>query len=152
MFQPLRKHRIRRHGATMVEGAFVLGILLSLLLGMMELCIATLETNTLAYAAQHLARTAAVHGELAGNSGVWGPQPLSLTANQSHAAAQCVRPLLGTMDPTQVHLTLEWPDGDAAYDSRVRVTATYRHHAILSLLSPLLSRDLQAVSVMRVAH
>ncbi len=131
----------------------VLGVFLMLILGTLELSLAVLEVNTLSLATRHVARQAITRGTLCDSPmNSWGPQTITVKASQNHEIADAVRPLLVTMSPANVEITVTWLDGANAYDNRVKVLAKAKHQAILPMLTPWFVNDLQAVSTMRIAH
>lgn len=113
----------------MVETALVLSVLLTLVVGMMDLAGAVYRHNLLSEAARRGAREAIVHGKLAAPvRTVWGPTRSSDTAATSSEIASLLAPLLVGMQPEEVIITLEWPDGSNAAPNRVRcrVATVYR--------------------------
>lgn len=148
-----KQNRAKRRGAVMVEGAIVLGIFLTFLFGMLELSLAVTEFNTLSLSARHLARQTMVRGtRCAPNTTTWGPGTIDITADQNHAVANVVRPLLVTMNPQSVNIKVEWLDASTEYDNRIKVTVKAKHQSILPMLAPWFVNDMQAVSIMRIAH
>lgn len=144
---------LRRRGATLVESAVVLGVLLLVLFGMLDLGLAVLHHNTVSEAARRLAREAVVHGELAGAEGeAWGPGSVSMTADADSPIAEAVRPILTVIDPQDVSLSLSWPDAGNAAGQRVSATVSYQHQMMFPFVANGGLLDLQSVSTMRVAH
>jgi hypothetical protein len=130
-----------------------LGLFLLLILGFIELALAVARYDMLSHAARHLARQTIVHGRLAPpHKTTWGPETLELTADDSAEPAECVRSQLGTMNPADVAIRLEWLDGDHLDGSRIRATLTYDNRASIPWLSFLGSRRLEAASTMIIAH
>lgn len=143
----------RASGAALVEGAVVVGTLLTILLGMLDLGLAVLQYNTVSEAARKLAREAVVHGEMAPpQRPAWGPEPFSGTAADGSPFAEIVRPLLVAIDPQDVAIQVEWPDGGNRVDQRVQVTVACPFEPILPFLFGREPRLLSAVSTLRIAH
>jgi Flp pilus assembly protein TadG len=137
----------------MVESAVVLPICLLLLLGMLELSIALVRHTVMSEAARRVARAAIVHGSKAtSSSGRWGPAPLQTSADSSEPSAAAVRDVLMTLDPADVSIAVNWPDGGNQPDQRVQVTVRYTHHPMISFPGLYGQLDLIGVSTMRIAH
>lgn len=144
--------RSRRSGVAMVESAFVLSILLTVLLLIVDLGLAVLNYNTLSAAARRTARAAVVRGEQAAKKGTsWGPDSYQATAADSSEIAAVVRSSLATNSPDDVSVEVEWPDGGHRIDQRVRVKLRYRYTPILPVPG-VDYYDLTAVSTMKIVH
>lgn len=142
-----------RRGAAAVEGAFVLSVLLTVLFGMFDVGLAVMRQNTLTEAARLLARSAIVHGALASSqAGAWGAGTISSTGADASPAAAVVKPLLMTMDPSAVSLTLRWLDGDNQPGHRVVATLNYQHQPMTPFILGSGPINLSATSTMRIAH
>jgi Flp pilus assembly protein TadG len=151
--QPNISARRRRRGAAMVEAAIVLPVCVLFLLGLLELSLALVRHTVMAEAARRVARAAMIHGAgAAAVQGHWGPAAVSIYASDNHPAAAAVRDVLMTLDPSQVQISIQWPDGDNQYDQRVQVGVTYRHQALLPIPGWYDHLDLQGSSTMRIAH
>lgn len=140
-----------RRGVTLVETAIVLSTFAVMMLGMLELGLAVLRQNSLDAAARHVARDAIVRGAMAARGTAWGP-----ASYRSHAAATAeipgsAREPLIAVDPRDVTVAVDWPDGGNQPEQRVRVRCSYRHETMFPLL---LGRnlDLRSECVMRIAH
>src|SRR5262245_47255415 len=71
------RRRRARNGATLVETALVLPVVLLVVLGVIEVGLSIHSRNTAAWIAREAARHAAVHGSLAApRMSVWGPKPV----------------------------------------------------------------------------
>ena len=147
-------HRWRKRGAaTLVESAIVLPVCLLLLLGMLELSIALVRHTVMSETARRVARAAIIHGAMSeAAQGQWGPAPLSLSAADSHLAAEAAQPVLMTLNPADVQISLSWPDGDNQPDDRVRVAVSYTHQPIVPIPGWYSQLSLTGVSTMRIAH
>ena len=136
-----------------MEGAIVLGVVLIFLLGMFDLATAVLRFNILSEAARRGAREAIVRGELSEpERESWGPTPFNGTAADSSEIALLIQSALVSLDPTDVSITAEWPDGGNARDDRVRVGVSYSHNLIFSYLFGSEPVVLKGASTMRIQH
>jgi hypothetical protein len=107
----------------------------------------------MAEAARRVARSAIVHGaKSTASQGQWGPAELELDAAEDHPAAACVRDVLMTLNPSQVHIRLRWLDGGNEPDDRVEVTVTFVHHPVVTFTGLYDQLDLSGQSTMRIAH
>jgi Flp pilus assembly protein TadG len=146
------RFRERRQGVTLVESAVVLGVFAAILLGVLDLGLAVLRQNSLDATARRVARAAIVRGEMASHGqAVWGPTLVASRASSASQIATTARPALATINPHDVILVVDWPDGGNQLHQRVRVRMGYRHKSMFPLLygSHL---DLQSECVMRIAH
>lgn len=136
----------------MVEMALVLGVFLTLVLGMFDLASAVHRHNLLSEAARRGAREAIVHGKQAAPARtVWGPTRSTGTAATSSEIAALLAPILVGMQPEDVTITLEWPDGGNAAPQRVRC----RVETFYSPVSPIALGSeipLSATSTMSIAN
>src|SRR5438552_3651889 len=74
------RSRRRRRGASALEAALTLSILITLVLGMLDLGLWVARQQMLAHAARQIARQAVVHGSLADKLGKWGPTTITTNA------------------------------------------------------------------------
>jgi Flp pilus assembly protein TadG len=152
-FRHRHYRRSQRRAVALVESAIVLPVCLLLLLGMLELSVALVRHTVMSEAARRVARAAMIHGANATVAqGQWGPSSLSINAGDSHAAATAVRDVLMTLDPAQVQIAIQWPDGGNLPDQRVSVAVTYLHQPIVPIPGWYDHLDLQGHSTMRIAH
>jgi Flp pilus assembly protein TadG len=136
----------------LVEGAFVLGLLMVVLFTSFDLGLAIIRQNALNEAARRLARQAIVHGNSAAPAlATWGPSSVNTTAANT-TYSSIVGPVLITMPPNQVQLKLDWPDNESRTGKRVRITATYRHEPIMPFVLGSTPIPLSASSTMRIEH
>ena len=152
MSSPVSGVPYNRRGATLVESTIVLGTFLMMMLAMLDLSLVALRQNSLDAAARQVGRTAMVRGELsARRQTAWGPAAYSARAAQATEMASAARERLITMDPQQVFLNVDWPDGSNQLGARVRVRLAYRHQAMFPMLygSHL---DLRSQCITRIAH
>jgi hypothetical protein len=135
-----------------VESAIILSSCLALLLGMLELSVVLVRNTVAADVSRRVARAAIVHGESANATlGSWGPASMELTADSGHPVALAARPALMVLNPSDVHISVVWPDGGNLVGQRVLVTVSILHHPIVSALG-YGSFTLQGMSIMRIAH
>jgi hypothetical protein len=136
-----------------VESAIVGSTLLLLILGMLDFGLAVLNRNNLEAAACRLARTAIVRGEHSDAEFTpWGPATYDGMASDGSDIAAQVSPYLAVMPANQVHIRLEWLDGNHMVGRRIRATLRYQHQPLLSGFFGTSTWQLQAVSVMRIQH
>jgi hypothetical protein len=142
-----------RRGTTIVESVFALSVSLTLILGMLDLSLAELQDNLLSEAARRLARAAALHGALGPPQvTAWGPTSIATNAGDGSAYAAIITPILATMTPANVQVSLAWPDGGNTLGQRVQVVLTYTHHSVIPLNIYGASLQLQAESTMLIQH
>ena len=143
----------RRRGVTIVEGAIVLPVLVIVVIGMLDLSLLVLESNTLAEASRRMCRQAMVHGQMASpQMTVWGPTSVSGTANDGTEYAEALNPELVTFDLTQVSYTINWPDGGNQPGNRVQVTVNYQYQPLMPLILGTSSVPITMETTMEVAH
>lgn len=140
-------------GAVMVEMAIILNIFLLLVLGILDLGLATYRYNALSEAARQGARQAIVHGALAPpRMAAWGPATYTGTADDDSVYAQAVAPMLAGFDLSDVDIRIEWPDGGNSFQQRVRYTVTTQYRPILTNFFSSSSYTQRAASTMPIAH
>lgn len=148
---PMR--RTNRRGAVAVEAAIVLGLLFMLLFVIFDLGLAAARYNMLSGTARSIARQAIVRGAKASPElSPWGPQEYVGSAADSAEMARIAAPLLATMDPANVVLEVNWPDGDNQVGNRVHVHVSFVHRPFVPLLNLPSSFTLNADSTMRIMH
>ncbi|HUQ68630.1 MAG TPA: hypothetical protein VM165_03845 [Planctomycetaceae bacterium] len=136
-----------------MEGAVVLGVFLTLLLGSLDLALAVLRSNALAEAARRLTRAAIVRGEDSADLFTpWGPTICEAGANDGSDYAVCIRDALVVAKLSEVKYRLEWPDGGNAAGDRVQATITSKYAPIIPSLFGSAPYNLQATSTMRIEH
>jgi hypothetical protein len=151
--EPRRSQARCRSGAAAVEAAIVLPVFLLMVLGGLDLGLAVFHENTLSAVARRTAREAIVHGALAPPQLTsWGPANYVGAASDSSDIALAARPMLFTMDRSQVQIKVEWIDGGNRPDQRVRVTLTYQEQSVVPKFFGHAPIGLQAVSTMRILH
>lgn len=156
-----RRHAVReaiamhnsRRGATLVEMAIILNVFLLLILGTLDLGLATYRYNTISQAARQGARQAAVHGALAPPAmSSWGPGAYTGTAADGSEFAQAVSPMLAGFNLSDVTIRVEWLDGGNAVQQRVRYSVSTPFRPIIGSLFTSASYTLSAASTMPIAH
>jgi len=144
--------RASRRGVAMVEGAIVLGVFLTIVLGTLDLGLALLRKNVVTEGARRVAREAIVHGSLAPpEDTAWGPTTYAGWAGDTTEIAAAIQPVLVTIEPHKTSIQVDWPDGGNRPGQRVRVTVGYQHDSLF----PFLNGDhfyLSSECVMRIAH
>lgn len=142
-----------RRGAVMVEMAIVLNVFLLLILGTLDLGLATYRYNTLSQVARQGSRQAIVHGKLAPPlMTAWGPATYTGTAGDGSVYAQAVSPMLVGFVPEDVAIRVEWPDGGNAIQQRVRYTVTTDYRPLLTSVFSSATYTMSAASTMPIAH
>ena len=141
-----------RNGVAAMEFVFVFSVFFVIVLGFLDLGVLLLRHNLLADAAQRVSREAAVHGgrSVPANQR-WGPSAISTTGSNSQINDVIV-PSLTTMAASDIQVDVQWTDGDNRPGSRVQVTLSYQHEAIVPYVW---SKDLLALQgscVARIAH
>jgi Flp pilus assembly protein TadG len=137
----------------MVEMAIILNVFLLLILGTLDLGLATYRYNTLSQVARQGARQAIVHGELAPPlMTAWGPTTYTGTAGDGSVYAQAISPMLVGFLPGDVTIQVEWPDGGNSLQQPVRYTVTTEYRPLLTSVFSNTSYTLRAASTMPIAH
>jgi Flp pilus assembly protein TadG len=143
----------RCRGVAIVEGAIVLPVLMIVVLGMLDLSLLVLESNTLAEASRRMCRQAMVHGQMASpQMTVWGPASVTGTANDGTEYAEALNPELVTFDLNQVSYVINWPDGGNLPGNRVQVTVNYQYKPLMPLVLGTNSVPITMETTMEVAH
>jgi Flp pilus assembly protein TadG len=157
------RSRRRRRGATAIEAALTLSLLVTLVLGMLDLGLWVSRQHMLAHAARQIARQAVVHGALATKLGKWGPATITTNAVAPNPvnpndASSVIRKIasdsLTDWNRSQVTVKVTWPDGgnDPTLEQRVRVTLTGPYHPIMTFIFGNPAYTLSAASTMQIAH
>tara|TARA_R110002072_G_scaffold13481_2_gene56878 strand:- start:83216 stop:83674 length:459 start_codon:yes stop_codon:yes gene_type:complete len=143
----------QRRGAVVIEGAVVLSVILILLLGMLDLAMGVLRFNLVSEAARRGTREAIVRGELSEpERASWGPSTFNGSAADSSEIATTIRSALVALEPANVSITAEWPDGGNAMNDRVRILVSYQHQPIVPFLFGTEPIVLRGASTMRIQH
>jgi len=141
-----------RRGTTTVEAVVVLGVFLTLVVGMLDLGVVVFRQHQLSYASRGAARTATVHGSEASLIGVWGPTTVGpvQVSSAGPIPVEFRRHLCG-LDPSSVTMRVEWPDGNNEPGSRVVVTLETSYHSSLTWLFGS-TVPIRSVSTMPISH
>jgi Flp pilus assembly protein TadG len=147
----MRRDTNRRPGVTTVEAAIVLGVLFVLVFGMLDLGILVFRQHVLSAAARHASRNASLHGSKAVVP--WGPVTAGPAAASDGAPAPtAVRPHLFGLNPAEVTVKVEWPDGSNEPGDRVRVTLTSDYQHIMATIFGATPRRLTVTSTVPISH
>jgi Flp pilus assembly protein TadG len=113
------RRRIRpvRRGASLVEMAFIVPVVLLLLLGTIDFAQVMYAYGTVSEAARAGARYAMVHGSMAAS-------PVGPTANDS-TVATIVKNNAPALNPAQLTVSSSWPWGSNRAGCQVCVSASY---------------------------
>jgi Flp pilus assembly protein TadG len=136
----------------MVEATIVLAALLMILFAMLDLCLAAARSNALSECVRRAGRLAIISGEKSPTSKKLGPTSWTGTAADNHAIANAIRPLLLSMKPSSVQVTVTWPDGGNRLGQRVYVTLNYQQRPLTPVVFGTTPWQLTASSTMRVVH
>jgi hypothetical protein len=141
---------------SLVEASMVITVLLTLVIGAIDLGVAVFRQHVLTQAARQGVRQAIVHGKLAPTGwkgGPWGPTTYGpVAATDSDPKAQAVASYLGGMDPSAVQVTMTWPDSSNAVEKRVQVTLTNTWTPLLGFIFGNQSVTLTGAAKMQIAH
>jgi Flp pilus assembly protein TadG len=156
MTQTTKPHSLRtptpRSGVAAMEFVFVFSVFFVIVLGFLDLGVMLLRRNLLADAAQRVSREAAVHGGRSEPADQrWGPGALSTSGSDTRINS-VITPSLTTMAASEILVDVQWSDGNNNPGSRVQVTLSYQHQAILPYLWSEDLLALQGSCVARVAH
>lgn len=151
MKSSMNRVRVRR-GATTVESAVVLLVLLLLIFGALDVGLAVVRYNAVSEAARRAARSVIVRGNKATHLGSLGPSTLSITAADSHPVADSARTVLPSMIPAEVDIQVQWLDGDNRPNRRIRVEVNYVHVPLTFVMLGWGGVPLKADSTMIIAH
>ena len=142
-----------RSAATVLECAFVLPIVLTMLFALLDLGIAAVRYNALAEAARRIAREVIIHGSLApAETGTWGPTEYVGTAADSSVIVSSAKGVLPTMTDNRVSVRVSWPDGDNSPRDRVQVELRFRHEPLIPALFAWGALDLRSIATMNIVN
>ncbi len=140
----LRAGHAARRGASVVEGAIVLPLVIILLVGMVDLAIAVYASNTTAEAARVGTRYAIAHGAKS-------KTPLGPAANNATVENK-VRSSAPGMVASNVTVTSTWLDGNNNPGSRVKVTVNYNYRFAVAWIFGASTRSLRGESTMTIPN
>jgi Flp pilus assembly protein TadG len=139
----------RRRGATIVEGAIILTVLLTLIFGMMDLGLGVMRFNMISHAAREGVRQAMVHG---GSSfSPWPAGQWAASAN-GNPVVDAISPQLIGCDLKNTTITITWVDGLNSVEQRVRVTINTTYQPLMTYIFGASPLQLQAAATLRFAH
>lgn len=153
MRRPCLRSIRQRRGATLVELAISLLVLLSCILALIELGMLVLRNQQITEVSRHVARAVSVRGNLANRLGTLGPSALSGNASDGTAIGTLISNRLAVPNLGSVTYTVTWIDGgnDARDDHRIAVSVSYPHNSIMSFFGSR-SWALQASTTVHVVH
>jgi Flp pilus assembly protein TadG len=142
-----------RSGATAVECAITLPVLLAVLFALLDLGIAATRYNALAEVSRRIARQVIIHGsEAPGASESWGPDEFAGTAADANDIVTVARGMTPTMLDEQVAVRVSWPVGDNSPRDPVEVEVRYLHQPLVPAFSVWGEIQLQAIATMRIVN
>jgi hypothetical protein len=149
---PIRPIRLRR-GATLVELAISLMVLLSCIMALIELSMLVLRNQQITEVSRHVARAVSVRGNLANQLGSLGPGQLSGNGGDGTTIGTLISQRLAVPDLESVTYTVTWIDGgnDARDDHRITVSISYPHNSIMAFFGRG-SWILQASTIVHIVH
>jgi hypothetical protein len=137
----------------MIESSILLSTLLLVMFVLFDFGLAVFQYNLLSSVARYLARQATVHGGAAAAAdGIWGPATYVGNAGDGSAIASAAAPLLATMPPSGVAISVTWPSGTNTVNSTVQVTVSYTHSPLVPFLPGISALAMQAQSTMYIIH
>lgn len=137
----------------MVECAVVLSVWLLVVFTALDLGLAVFRNNTLSESARRLARQAIVHGSQSSPEATpWGPEDYTGTAADETEIAAAALSMLATMEPENVSIEVQWPDGGNDPDQRIHVSLTYEHQLLIPFARFGGPMQLRGDCVMRIVH
>ena len=134
----------RRQGATIVETAIVLPVIILLIIGTLDLGIGVYGYNTLAEAVRVGSRYAIVHGSQS-------KSPVGPASNDA-TIESVVRASTPGVLSSRMTVTSSWPNGDNAPGNLVTVTTSYRFNPILFWVFTSRGLTLSSTSTMVICH
>jgi Flp pilus assembly protein TadG len=151
--------RSNRRGASMVEAVITTVVLTTLAFGMFDLGVAVFQNHVVSEASRQGARIASVHGSLAPsgwNGGIWGTSTYTGTANLTDniPTAFSGAGLFVGLNPSNVNVSVQWPDGgnSAQNGNRVQVTVSTTWTPLITYLFGTTPYTLSATSIEPIAH
>lgn len=146
----MSRSRRGEHGQALVEFSLVSIVFFLMVFGMVDVGRAVWNYNTLAQATREGARYAIVHGS--DSSDPSGPGGDHYTAPDTDAMiTQQVEKFGGGLNPSQLTVQSEWPDGSNYSGSHVTVTSEYEFQPIFDFLG-VVSFTMTSSSTMRITN
>lgn len=121
-----------RRGVAAVEAAIVLPVAILILFAGLDVALIIQRQSLLTECACRAARQVIVSGELSRSS--LGPTTWSGTAADAHPVAAAIRPVLATLTPSTVNITVEWADGGNEAGKKVNVQLSSEAPTIVARL------------------
>ena len=143
------QQRCTRRGASLVEVAIILTVLLTLIFGMIDLGLGVMRFNMISHAAREGARQAMVNGQYALSP--W-PKGTWTASDSGQPVVDAISSQLIGCDLTRTTITVLWVDGTNEIQQRVRVTIDTTYQPFMTSIFGTGEMQLQAVSTSRFAH
>lgn len=145
-----RSSKRNERGQALVEFSLVSIVFFLLVFGMVDVGRAVWNYNTLAHATREGARYAIVHGSASADpSGPGGDYYIA--PNTDTRVTQQVETFGGGLNPSQLTVETEWPDGSNFSGNRVVVTSQYEFEPIFDFLG-LASFTMTSSSTMQITN
>jgi Flp pilus assembly protein TadG len=149
--RPANRRLRPRRGATIVEAALTLTILVTMILGTIDLGLGIMQFNMISHGAREGVRQAMVHGTNAITP--WPALPFPVSADSiGYGICAAVSPQLVGCDLTQTTIKMEFVDGSNDIGNRVRVTVSTTYQPLLTYLFGAGPQTLTAAATSRFAH
>lgn len=146
-----KKHN--RYGATALEAAITLPVLLLILFALLDLGLAATRYNALSEIARRIAREAIWHGSLAPSAiNSWGPQEYVGAIGDGNEITTIAQNMTPTMNANDVSVRVTWPDSDNTPRDRVSVEVGYEHQPLVPAICPWGTLNLSASTTMRIVN
>lgn len=146
-------HKQRCRGATVIETAFVLPMLLFILFAFLDLGLAAVRQNSLRDASRQLARQAIIRGSLCpDNFSSWGPEEIQDATAQDAPYIEILQTALPTMPLDEVKIGITWPEGTNLPGDLITVEVRFDHNGILPGILPWGPLSLSSRSSMQIVN
>src|SRR5438094_3008455 len=121
-----RRHQDRRsrRGATIVEAALTLSILVTMIFGMLDLGLGVMQFNMISHAAREGVRQAMVHGKY--SQSPWSTVTNIKASTPGNPVVDAIAPQLIGCDLTQTTITLTWTTNEIGQPVQVTIGTTYQ--------------------------
>lgn len=144
---------VRRAGATALECAVTLPVLLAVLFALLDLGVAATRYNALAEVSRRIARQVVIHGSQAPPPmDVWGPDEFVGTVAGNSEIVAAAKGMTPTMDDQKVTVRVSWLDDDNTTRDPVQVDVRYQHQPLVPAFSVWGPIELKSVATMRVVN
>jgi hypothetical protein len=148
----LRSGRRRRRGGAIAEGIITSSVLLMLIMGAVDLGVATFRMHVVSEAARQGARRAIVHGVKADRLGSWGPSAFSGSGTSTDPKVTEIQGYLASLDPSTVTINVTWPDGGNKVEQRVTYQVSTTWTPMMGWIFGSSTYTLTGQSTMLIAH